>query len=312
MHPMLTNITTDESEPAAILNPIKRDLRGIRYIARRWSRIICVWVLLFLSSIQCCDAEGGYVMVPIPSIRVINNTCQKWSVGLTYTATRMPSSVIEPLGGFSFFTYNDHFHAHGYPGGIGAWNRVPPTFIFKMSGSPQNKLDLINYTLFKTNRPAEGRTAYITVDHSGTCAADEGLRECVGVFVSNSRSNQYTHEPSTFPFGMCSGVPPVGVSCSFDSSYASIDLGLGGAGDRRGSSSISVSCSRPVVYRVSVLDHTSDPVGLTVRDVTIEGGPSPYISAGVNAHESLSVTVAASTTSEGHFSTQRILRIDIP
>lgn len=280
-----------------------------------------LWTLAFASIVAVSwlllDAANNIalartVVVPVPSISVKKNICYRWVVAETYTATAVPASVVDQLQGFTVFSYEDHFHAGGYPGGVGGWNRLTAGYLHDMTGTPDQKLATINTKIFNTPVPSVGMTRTVELAHTGTCAYEEGLRECVGVFVSNSKAEMRSREPTTFPFGMCSGVPPVGVDCSFDTSYASIDLGVGGVGDRRGSSSISVSCSRPVVYRVSVLDHSNDPVGFTVRDVTIEGGPSPFLSAGVNARETLSVTVVASASAEGHFATQRILRIDIP
>lgn len=268
-----------------------------------WNAVTTITLLTFCSPDA---AYAGQVVVPIPSIQVIDNTCTTWNIIETYTATPVDENILEELRFQSAYGWKEHFHAGGYPGG-GGWGAY-----WGMEGSPSDKLATINRSVFGVSEPPVGMTSTYRIHHGGTCAADEGLRECVGIFVSNTRNAQITREPTTFPMGVCSGVPPAGVSCLFESSYSPVDLGTGGRGTRVGTTSVSVRCSRPVVYRVSEVPGTVDPDSMQIVTLRVEGGPLPYVSPGTQATENLTIEVEAKVSSEGFLSTQRVLRIDIP
>ncbi len=271
----------------------------------RYSNPILIATVVIIILCSHANAYGDTAVIPIPSIRVDYNLCKKWSVTVTYTATPVPSSVLDQLTPINAIGLYGHFHADGRPGG--EWKTLTP-----VSGSPSQKLDSINAGVFGDPRPQIGRTTTATVWHEGSCAADQGLRECVGIFVSPSYGIHRSNEPTTFPMGLCSGIPPTGTSCEFDSPNGSVSLGTGGVGSRGGTTAVHVSCSRPVVYRVSELPGTADPASLQIVTLTVQGAPLPYVSPGTQATENLTIGVEAKVSSEGFLSTQRVLRIDIP
>lgn len=246
------------------------------------------------------------VVVPIPSVQVTSNSCSYWTVIQTYTATPVPGSVLAQLEPYGAFSYVDHFHAQNFPDG-GQWYTD-----LNLTGTASDKLAAINNAVFGVYEPTVGMTKTRENGHNGTCAADEGLRECVGIFVSPVQGDFRTKEPTTFPFGICSGIPPVGVSCHFDTAYGTVGLGSGGRGMRVGTTTVSVGCSRPVVYRVSELPGPVDPDSLQIVTLNVQGMPLPYVSPGTQATENLTIEVEAKVSSEGFLSTQRVLRIDIP
>lgn len=276
----------------------------IKTYARIWNLICCVCASGVAHSTHA-TANGGMVVVPIPSISVDNNNCNTWQIKETYTAVPVPSSVLEQLIPNEWVSTGDHFHYE--PGQGGSW-RTP----YGMRGTPSDKLRTINAMVFGTYEPTVGMTKTITVSHRGGCAADHGMRECVGIFVAPTMGKHWTKDPVTFPMGLCSGIPPTGVSCQFESPDGTVSLGSGGRGSRGGTTAVHVSCSRPVVYRVSELPGPADPASLQIVTLTVQGAPLPYVSPGTQATENLIIEVEAKVSSEGFLSTQRVLRIDIP
>ncbi|TNI56704.1 hypothetical protein CF126_09675 [Aeromonas dhakensis] len=247
------------------------------------------------------------VVIPIPSVQVDLTDCENWWITQTYTATAVPGSVLSQLEPMWAFSYDNHLHAQHYKGKKGRWVTDRD-----MYGTAEEKLAMINKAVFGTKKPKPGRTKRFKNEHGGSCAADEGLRECVGVFVMPLIGERYGKEPTTFPLGMCAGMPPALVSCEFDDGFRSVDLGSGGRGTRGGSTTVSVRCTRPVVYRVSELPGNADPDSLQIVSLTVQGGTLPYVSPGTQANENLTIEVEAKVSSEGLLSTQRVLRIDIP
>lgn len=268
--------------------------------------ILILLQTLWSNSLAARSSTRSTVILPIPSLTLTDNTCFSWHGEITYTATPMPSSILLELEQYRWFGYDGHFHVDTNTK-HGVWYTP-----YSMTGTPEEKLQDINNKIFGIKNPPAGMTKSHHVGHVGGCAADEGMRECSGIFVHESRTINRGYEPITFPFGVCSGVPPVGPSCTFDSPTASINLGNGGRGTRVGASDIHVSCTRPVIYRVSVQPGAVDPDSLQIRSLKIEGRFPPYVSPGTQTRETLSVTVEATVSSEGVFSTSRVLRIDIP
>lgn len=268
---------------------------------------IC-YALILLHSLAYADPReaGEWVVVPVPRLTIDQPGCYEWSASVTYVATSMPRAILDQLSDVHGFSVNDHFHVTGP--GMGEWD----TNIY-VGGNPANKLAKINETLFGVRKPEIGRRSInYHVFHVGECAADAGVRECVGLFVNPLLGTHYGSEPRTFPQGMCAGIPPSSASCKFASPSGSISLGTGGRGRRVGSTNISVSCTQPVVYRVMELPGSADPDSLRIVNLTVEGRPLPYLSQGNHAAESLSIEVEATVSSEGFLSTNRVLWIDIP
>ncbi|MDR6997445.1 hypothetical protein J2Y65_004161 [Aeromonas salmonicida] len=272
------------------------------------------WVIVpFLLGSIPPDAVAANVTVPIPSVRVMDNSCTSWQVMQTYTATPVDESVLMQLEGYPVYEVEGHFHASGTYG-TGTYLHYHPMRF--SSSTPTGKLAEINRAIFGTPTPSVGQTRTWREDHGGGCAASDGLRECVGVFVGY-RSHAEVSEPLTFPFGVCSGVPPVGVSCSFDSGSARLDLGSGPSGVRSGSVGVGVSCTASTSYRITRIDGaglgqgggTMD--GMSIKDMTVNDRPLPYVGQ-MDSVGSLVVGVTADVQGVGAQNISAILRIDIP
>lgn len=277
-------------------------------IVRPNPRLITGVALLVSAVVSPSVAATPYpaqVVVPIPSVQVVSNECSVWRINKTYTATKVPGSVLSTLDLAGAFSINSHFHTNNYPGG-GKWETDS-----ELIGTAEEKLAQINKAVFRESEPAVGQIATYTNSHLGTCAADEGLRECVGIFVSPRKGEFTSTAPLTFPFGACSGIPPASVSCHFASASGTVGLGAGGRGTRVGTTTVSVGCTRPVAYRVSELPGTVDPDSLQIVTLKVQGVPLPYVSPGTQATENLTIEVEAKVSSEGFLSTHRVLRIDI-
>ncbi len=255
------------------------------------------------------ETEGNAI-VPIVSVQIINNTCSVWKIQQTYTATVMPRSVISTLAQFEAFSVGDHYHA-GPPesGGNGVWSTE-----LTMTGTPEQKLARINKEIFGTTTPAPGATQVRGNNHNGTCAADQHMRECVGVFVHAIRGQHVTpeQEPTTFPAGFCVGIPPANANCSFSANNALIDLGSGGMGKRTGGTIVSYSCTRPTTYRVSMVPTNEDGSGIQLDSVRINGNSLPTTGSYQTGIQQMHVDVEAVVNTQGRLATSRVLYIDIP
>jgi len=141
----------------------------------------CASALVTVLIVQSASSGADAAVVPIPSINVINNSCTTWRITQTYTATEVPDSIVNALAQWSAYSYEDHFHAQGYSGQRGRW-----TAFHSMSGTPTQKLEVINNAVFGTKSPRLGMVKTLINTHQGTCAAEEGLRECVGIFVNTA------------------------------------------------------------------------------------------------------------------------------
>lgn len=249
------------------------------------------------------------VIIPVVSINITANTCTSWEIQQTWTATPAPASVIQQLTSYNYFSTTSHYHASN-DNTNGSW-----TTSTLMSGNNTLKLAQINKQIFGTSTPFVGQRTTHRNSHAGSCAADKNMRECVGLFVSETQGNHYTPTtpPTTFPAGMCSGIPPVGVSCTFDTIASTVHLGSGGRGGRHGETSISYSCSRPTSYRIRATNSPDDDSGISITNMYIDGHPLPYVgstsSGGVMRSR---LAVEAVVTKEGSLGTSRVLYIDIP
>lgn len=247
-------------------------------------------------------------VVPIPSIRMISNTCSAWHAEVTYTATTVPDELVEQLANYTHYSTWEHFHAANYPGG-GQWIAS-----VGMTGNNLNKLALINYTIFETYRPKPGQAVNQQIYHGGGCAGDEGLRECVGIFVNTSNAAVISPTPTTFPAGLCVGIPPANTSCTFDRDNENVNLGTGGPGERVGNTGVNVNCSRQTAYRIQDLSAGSSGPDSNVYDVNVEvgGKPLPATFTSSGGTDNHLITVRGKVRGSGTVSTSRILRIDIP
>ncbi|HDZ8912408.1 TPA: hypothetical protein RUX44_000717 [Aeromonas hydrophila] len=255
-----------------------------------------------------CAYPYDNVVVPIPSVEMEkHSTCKSWSAKVIYTATLMPANIIDQLTPMGSFSTGEHFHVNQNPNG-GSWLTTE-----YLEGTNINKLEKINYNIFRSENPEPGMQAFTFVSHGGSCAADEGLKECVGVFVHPSTGNHVSLEPTTFPFGACAGIPPTNVSCEFEPNATTIDLGTGGPGNRVGKGSIRVMCTGNTEFRIQAIKSTpGTDNGISGLDIRLEGQPLPYIGMydGQESYD-LNVDVSASVHGEGVHITTSVLRIDV-
>lgn len=276
-------------------------------------RILPAIIASIPTSILAMDGERGdpgNVIIPIVSIQITQNTCTVWKIQQTYTATLMPRSTIDYLSEYNYFSIESHYHAEiDSPNYHGAW----ATFI-DMHGSPEMKLNRINREIFGTENPTPGATYTFGNGHRGSCAADYNMRECVGVFVHAVKGLHLTPErvPTTLPDGFCLGIPPAHTSCSFSTNNALIDLGTGGMGKRAGRASVSYSCTRPTMYRVSMVPHNADYSGIQIDAIRVDGQPLPTIGTYQSGTQQMQVDVEAVVSKLGKVGTSRALYIDIP
>lgn len=248
------------------------------------------------------------VMVPIPTINVTYNTCLEWQIEQTYTATAMPVetlSVLEPYGAYST---DSHFHAKYTPSQPGGhWETT-----LQMNGTVLEKLAAINKTIFGTEKPVQGTTKTISNHHIGGCAQDQNLRECVGIFVSPQKGEFVTGQPTTFPDGMCSGIPPAGTSCYFEQGQVTIDLGTGAAGSRHGETVATAKCTRPTDFYIRLLNAPPDDAsGIQQINVLVNKQELPAQLAGTSAGTGLTIEVTANVSGSGPMSASRVLQIDV-
>lgn len=280
--------------------------RSFRYLPTRWIHrfVISIIIISTPAIFNVCNAS----VVPIVSVQILSNTCNNWTIRQTYTATEVPDSVLIQLQGYTYFQSTTHFHVPDSADTAGGfWYANSP-----MAGTPEQKLARINKSIFGTERPTPGRTTTFQNAHAGGCAADQGLRECVGIFVNTTPDTLYSREPYVFPFGVCSGIPPVGKVCSFSSPSANVDLGSGKAGDRLGEIKILAECSGNTAYRIAVLSSGADDGGLKDISVTVDGHPAPALLNGVAGINEINIGVRATAGAVGKLRATRTLRIDIP
>ncbi|PXV54977.1 UNVERIFIED_ORG: hypothetical protein DFO51_104154 [Aeromonas veronii] len=264
-------------------------------------------IIVLAGALAWGTAYSTTITVPIPSIRVTQNTCNVWHIEQTYTATPVDSSVLEQLNSYGAFSHLSHFHADVRPQFGDYW-----TTESVMQGTPQQKLAAINKKVFNTEYPTEWQQVTFRNSHGGACAQELGRRECVGIFVSPATGGFHSPEPTTFPLGVCSGVPPVGVSCSFDAGAASVDLGTGRPGSRYGEVDVSVSCSRAVDYRISVLGTWAGGGGISDIRVTANGNELPAVLHSTSGADNITLGVSAHVALIGHNSSNGILLLDLP
>lgn len=263
-------------------------------------------LIILLAITQPSDAAEA--VAPIVSIEIRMNTCNNWAIHQTYTATPVDNSIVEQLGQYNYYSWNVHFHTQNYPGHVGKWTTPTP-----LHGSPADKLAAINRAIFSTPDPTPGQTKTIVNQHQGSCAASEGLRECVGVFVSSSNDEHKTREPTTFPAGMCAGIPPTGTQCDFTTPNAVVDLGTGSSGRRSGGVAVTVQCTAATDFRITNVTTTPGSSGeITNVAVTADGRPLPTELHGEAGVTVIDLGVTADVSGEGRHGISQILRIDIP
>lgn len=277
----------------------------------RMALILSLWVQPQTAYPQVLHLDGtGQVLVPVASITVLENTCDHWKINQTYKATLFPREAIEILNEYKSYSVDDHYHA-ATPGSItnGIWRTS-----YWMYGTPEAKLRAINQSIFGTELPVVGQTKTYTTQHDGTCAAEQNMRECVGVFVHASTGEHVTPTtvPTTLPAGFCVGIPPANASCSFETSNALIDLGTGGMGKRAGRTIVSYSCTRPTTYRASMIRQPDDSSGIQIENVRVDGKTLPATGTYQKGVQHAQVDVEAVVTKEGSLGTSRVLYIDIP
>lgn len=254
--------------------------------------------------------RDGTAVIPIVSFEIVSNTCTTWTITETYTATPVSSSVLTQLEGHNTYSYDKHYHSDNPTGQLnGLWETNK-----RMTGSLENKLEAINLSVFQTPHPKVGQTRTFQNYHEGTCAADQNMRECVGIFVSPTYGAHRTPNspPDTFPEGLCVEIPPTNVSCSFASPTATVDLGTGGMGSRHGSETIGYSCTRPTTYQVSLSSQPDDTSGIKINRVTWDGGELPYVGTYSGTVNSALLGVDAVVNKEGRLGSSRVLLITIP
>ncbi|WP_368204679.1 hypothetical protein [Aeromonas sp. s5] len=276
-------------------------------------RILPAIIVSLPASVLAMDGERGdpgNVIIPITSTQINKNTCSEWEIQQTYTATLMPRSTIDSLSQYNSFSTDNHYHA-GLAGtsDTGVWYTT-----IDMSGTPEMKLNRINREIFGTSNPPPGTVVTFRNSHNGYCAADQNMRECVGVFVHAVKGKHVTPErvPTTLPDGFCVGIPPADISCSFSTNNALIDLGTGGMGKRAGRASVSYSCTRPTMFRVSMVPHNADRSGIQIDAVRVDGQPLPASGTYQSGTQQMQVDVEAVVSELGKVGTSRVLYIDIP
>lgn len=277
---------------------------------RPCSVLMAICSVVALLAAPSGSALATTVNIPIPSIRIIENTCSIWTIDLTYTATPVDSSLIGVLMNYGSWSNNSHYHADN-----GSYDGRWVTSNNFRTHTAEERLQEINVSVFGRPDPAAGASIHGKVSHNGACAADLGRRECVGIFVATgAASEHYTPgtEPPTFPFGMCSGVPPALVSCSFDTSVLPIDLGYGTVGARVGKGVVSVTCSRPTKLRIAVTDWANDTNGSTLDKISIDGQSLPYVGSNPGGSVGLPVEVSVTAQRPGRISLTRVLNVSIP
>lgn len=211
------------------------------------------WCLLALPGLGPHAAVVG----PVSSgMTVRSNTCTDWDVVVTYTAKALEPDDYDGLMGFTHYTASNHLHHN-----LGNdYLSLTLENQFRATNSV-GRVAEINQKIFGTDTPTIGQTSSAEYVHSGGCALDKGLRECVGIIVAPGSEVRYPRgtEPTVFPLSArCLKIPPAAGSCMFDAPSASRDLGA--IGPKGGGTDI------PLTYRC-----TGSPPTYQIR---MDGGES--------------------------------------
>lgn len=238
-------------------------------------------IACFIVMLTCVQVKAS-VVVPVPSVVIIDHKiCGKYNAQLTYTATTMDDSILDYLGSFNYF---GEFNKTKYM--LWSNNNVYTTRHNLLQGGLTNKdkLDNINWAVFKNRNPMPGQQVTETLTVDGDCPYDHGHVICVGTFIA--LDNPLIHElalghfPSTFPPNSCIPIPrPPGV-CYFELGNSTIDYGVILPGVHHGEVNVPVHCTVPSTVKIKLMapsDGTTDTVENEKMKsrISIENQPLP-------------------------------------
>lgn len=215
------------------------------------------------------------VIAPVlTAVRFEHNKCSEWDAYATFRASELPDGDAAIVENYAAAGYG---HLHDERGSF-----YYDTTNVKMRGDWRNRVQQINEYIFKSGVPVEGQTTVIYQGHDGSCAAQDGGFECVGILLGEDGRNTWDPKNGKPPnLGGCFRVPPASGSCWFASPEKSVNLGVVSGGDNQGTGTeIQYACDgQPPAYRVSLVGGgssvTDAGMGVSV-EIKIGGGNLPY------------------------------------
>lgn len=243
------------------------------------------------------------------TLTMLGNSCSGWSGNVTFEAVELTQADINNIRSYGHY---DFIHLHDSGGSFSY-----ATYKTFSSSDFASRLAQINNLVFGTNSPVTGQIAVKNEVHSGSCAADDGGFECVGVLVGPRDSNLWNPSDGTPPtVGGCFRVPPAAGSCWFMTRTNSKELGTiqNGAAS---SVTLGYQCQGTAPdYEVSLAGGGSsvrDDGGKVSVEIKVGGQQLPYTLAkpAAGARElKLDLQVAADPSASGKFSAYGVLMIE--
>lgn len=274
---------------------------------RSYAALIVLLMLSQSSNAQSVTMPSTFVTVT--DVTITNNKCSSWMGSLTVTAVPYSATTMSSWD-WHYNRYSldasgsNDLHAH----------QTDEIFLYETNNTfrgttPAEKAREMNKYWLGSEDPSPGTSRRTKTNHTGSCAADYGNQECIGIFVGDDPVNLIVPggRPKTVPDGVCHGVPIPNRFCEFTSPAITIDHGTIPPGRQHSiDTPISLRCYGSITYSLKAV---SPP---TTLSLTINGSPIDGIwTTRPDGMQVIPLTTTIRPTQSGRYQETVILRISV-